>query len=641
MCGIAGFLKLRNQNKVSIDDLKKMISKLSHRGPDFEDCWQENNVYLAHSRLSIIDISKKGHQPMASHSGRYVITFNGEIYNFNLMKIKLQKEKRNIKWRGTSDTEVFLECIEHWGFEKALKMSRGMFAFSVWDKKNKNLTIARDRIGEKPLYYGKIDEKFVFSSELKSIKSVFKSNLTYSKNAMNMMLRYGYISAPLTIYKEVFKLQPGFLLTINKTGQYIKSTNWFNFASEVKKSKSNFKQYNEKKLHEILRIAVKEQMVSDVPIGCLLSGGVDSSLITSIMQEHSKNKINTFTIGFSDDHYNEATYAKKISKILNTQHHELYVKPKMAIDLISKLPKIYDEPFGDSSKIPTILVSQLASKNVKVCLSGDGGDELFGGYNRYIWSNIIFKLFKNSVYLKSLFSNLLSKISTDNWNEFYKIFSLLISQRFRVNNFGDKIHKISEVINFKSEEDLYIKLISQWRSDLPTNHNFNEILSFQKKLNWNKNVNFIENMMISDTLNYLPDDILVKVDRASMSTSLETRAPFLDIRVIKEAWGIPLNEKIKKKSGKLPLKNILSKYLPSELIDRPKQGFGVPIDTWLRTSLKDWAEDLLDQKKIENGLYFDSKAVRKIWQDHLTGKRNWQYPLWNILMLQSWIEDQN
>ena len=286
MCGIAGFLKLRNQNKVSIDDLKKMISKLSHRGPDFEDCWQEDNVYLAHSRLSIIDISKKGHQPMASHSGRYVITFNGEIYNFNLMKIKLQKEKRNIKWRGTSDTEVFLECIEHWGFEKALKMSRGMFAFSVWDKKNKNLTIARDRIGEKPLYYGKIDEKFVFSSELKSIKSVFKSNLTYSKNAMNMMLRYGYISAPLTIYKEVFKLQPGSLLTINKTGQYIKSTNWFNFASEVKKSKSNFKQYNEKKLHEILRIAVKEQMVSDVPIGCLLSGGVDSSLITSIMQEH-------------------------------------------------------------------------------------------------------------------------------------------------------------------------------------------------------------------------------------------------------------------------------------------------------------------------------------------------------------------
>ena len=547
MCGIAGFLKLRNQNKVSIDDLKKMISKLSHRGPDFEDCWQEDNVYLAHSRLSIIDISKKGHQPMASHSGRYVITFNGEIYNFNLMKIKLQKEKRNIKWRGTSDTEVFLECIEHWGFEKALKMSRGMFAFSVWDKKNKNLTIARDRIGEKPLYYGKIDEKFVFSSELKSINSVFKSNLTYSKNAMNMMLRYGYISAPLTIYKEVFKLQPGSLLTINKNGQYIKSTNWFNFASEVKKSKSNFKQYNEKKLHEILRIAVKEQMVSDVPIGCLLSGGVDSSLITSIMQEHSKNKINTFTIGFSDDHYNEATYAKKISKILNTQHHELYVKPKMAIDLISKLPKIYDEPFGDSSKIPTILVSQLASKNVKVCLSGDGGDELFGGYNRYIWSNIIFKLFKNSVYLKSLFSNLLSKISTDNWNEFYKIFSLLISQRFRVNNFGDKIHKISEVINFKSEEDLYIKLISQWRSDLPTNHNFNEILSFQKKLNWNKNVNFIENMMISDTLNYLPDDILVKVDRASMSTSLETRAPFLDISVIKEAWGIPLNEKIKRK----------------------------------------------------------------------------------------------
>ena len=578
---------------------------------------------------------------MTSHSGRFVITFNGEIYNFNFMKLKLQKEKRNIKWRGTSDTEVFLECIEHWGFEKTLKMSRGMFAFSVWDKKNKNLTIARDRIGEKPLYYGTINEKFVFSSELKSIRTVFKTSLTYSKDAMNMMLRYGYISAPFTIYKEIFKLQPGSLLIINKKGQCIKNTRWFNFVNEVKKSKSNFKQYNEKKLHDILRISVKEQMVSDVPIGCLLSGGIDSSLITSIMQEHSKNKINTFTIGFSEDHYNEATYARKISKILNTQHHELYIEPKMAIDLISKLPKIYDEPFGDSSKIPTILVSQLASKNVKVCLSGDGGDELFGGYNRYIWSNIIFKLFKNLGYLKSLFSNSLSKISTDNWNKFYKIFSLLILQRLRVNNFGDKIHKISEVINFKSEEDLYIKLISQWRSDLPTNHNFNEILSFKKKLNWNKNIDLIENMMITDTLNYLPDDILVKVDRASMSTGLETRTPFLDIRVIKKAWEIPLNEKIKNKSGKLPLKNILSKYLPNELINRPKQGFGVPIDSWLRTSLRDWAEDLLDEKKIEDGFYFDYKVVKRIWQDHLTGKRNWQYPLWNILMLQSWIEDQN
>ena len=641
MCGIAGFIKFKNnRNDLNEASLKAMVSKLSHRGPDFRDYWIKNNIFLGHTRLSIIDISKNGNQPMVSHSGRFVITFNGEIYNFKLLKIELEKQKKNIKWRGNSDTEIFLECIEFWGLNKTLTVARGMFAFAIWDEYKKQLSIARDRIGEKPLYYGKLNNLFIFSSELKSINSVLYNSLDFSENGMNMMMRFGYIPAPHTIYKNIFKLLPGNYITINNSNQIANTVKWFDLYNEVERSKKKSLNYNENNLHNILRLSVKEQLNSDVSIGSLLSGGIDSSLITAIMQEQSNQKIDTFTIGFYEDQYDEAKFARKISKILNTNHHELYIKPKMAMDIIPNLSNVYDEPFGDSSQIPTILVSKLAGKSVKVCLSGDGGDELFGGYNRYMWSNTIFNLFKHSPYFKKIFRITSSQLSPDNWNKLYKIISFALPKSLKVNNFGDKLYKISEIMNFETKLDLYIHLISQWRSNLPTNNNFDEVGDFKKKISWHENLNDFENLMLTDTLTYLPDDILVKVDRASMSCSLETRTPFLDIRVIQEAWKIPTKFKINNKIGKLPLKSILSSYLPQNLINRPKQGFALPIDNWLRTSLKDWAEELLKKKKLEDNQYFDSELIRNIWNEHLTEKRNWQYPIWNILMLQSWIEKQ-
>ena len=641
MCGIAGFIKSKKENGLNQKTLMMMLKKLDHRGPDFKDYWIERNVFLGHTRLSIIDVSEKGNQPMVSHSGRFVIIFNGEIYNFKDLKLKLEKQKKIINWNGNSDTEVFLECIDFWGLTNALKLARGMFAFSIWDKKTKLLTLARDSIGEKPIYYGSFTNIFVFSSELKAIKSGFKKYLTHSKNEMNMMLRFGYVPSPKTIYKNVFKLLPGHAISINEETKIVKQIKWFDLQEEINKSRQKTINYNENKLHNVLRSAVKEQMNSDVPLGCLLSGGVDSSLITALMQEQSINKINTFTIGFTEDLYDEAKYAKEISRKLNTNHHELYVDSKTALDIIPKLPIIYDEPFGDSSQIPTILVSQLAGSYVKVCLSGDGGDELFGGYNRHIWSETIFNLLNDSIILQKLIKNIFLRLSPNNWNKFYKALSFLLPNALKVNNFGEKLYKILEVANFNSKEDLYIKLISQIRSDLPINHQYDEVEFFKNKINWSNEFSYLENLMLSDTLNYLPDDILVKVDRASMSCSLETRAPFLDLRVVKEAWQIPIEKKINKKSGKLPLKNILNKYLPQELIKRPKQGFALPIDTWLRTSLREWAENLLDDKTLEENLYFDPKAVKEIWKDHLIERRNWQYPIWNILMLQSWIENQN
>lgn len=641
MCGIAGFIKFKNNSDgLNETSLKIMVSQLSHRGPDFKDYWIRRNIFFGHTRLSIIDISKNGNQPMLSHSGRFVLVFNGEIYNFKNLKKEIENQKKNVKWRGNSDTEVFLECIEFWGLRKTLNKSRGMFAFAIWDQKEKKITVARDRIGEKPLYFSQLNNSFVFSSELKAIKSVLNNFLVNHENAMNMMMRFGYIPAPYTIYKNVFKLLPGTFISVDKSNQIIDKVKWFDLSEEIDRSKNMSKEYDEENLHNVLRLSVKEQLNSDVPIGCLLSGGVDSSLITAVMQEQSSQKINTFTIGFDEDQYDEAKYARNISKMLNTNHHELYVKPQMAMDIIPDLSTIYDEPFGDSSQIPTILVSKLASKSVKVCLSGDGGDELFGGYNRYLWSNTIFNLFKYVPYLKNIFKITSSQLSPDNWNKIYKIISYFISNNLKVNNFGDKLYKISEIMNFENKVDLYIQLISQWRSNLPTNNQFNEIEFFKKKISWSENLTYFENLMRTDTLTYLPDDILVKVDRASMSCSLETRAPFLDVRLIQAAWKIPSRNKIKNKIGKLPLKRILNKYLPDNLINRPKQGFALPIDTWLRTSLKDWAEELLQKKKLEENQYYDSKLIRKIWKEHLTEERNWQYPIWNILMLQSWIENQ-
>ena len=641
MCGITGFLKFKYTKSIDFNktDLIEMTNSLTHRGPDNQDIWIENNVFLGHTRLSILDLSRHGDQPMISKSKRYVISFNGEIYNYKELKKKLLC--KNIKWKGNSDTEVFLECIEVFGIKKTLNLSRGMFAFALWDKKKKQLTLARDRVGEKPLYYGSIKGHFVFSSELKAIKCLRKYGLEKCPDAMNLMLRFGYIPAPYCIYKNIFKLHPGNMIIINENKFYNAPVKWWDDNNIFKRNNlDNNPEPQEIDLHKVLKDAVKEQMVSDVPIGALLSGGIDSSLIVSLMQAQSSEKINTFTIGFLESDYNEAQYAKEVSKVLGTQHHELYVSPKQAIDLIPKIPNIYDEPFGDSSQIPTLLISELTSNHVKVCLTGDGGDELFGGYNRYLWANQILKIFDNiPKSLRNLISSSCYFLSAEDWTKLFNIIYRSLPFNTKINNIGDKIHKMGELINYENKEDLYFKMISQWRSEIPSSHQFNTASFFNKMTDWNKNLTYIDNMMKIDIKTYLPDDILVKVDRASMSYGLETRVPFLDSRVIEMAWQMPLNKMIIEKRGKMPLRNILKKYIPENLIERPKQGFSIPIDVWLRGSLKEWAENLLDEKKLKDTDFFNSSLIRKRWDEHLNGKHNWHAPLWNVLMMQAWLEN--
>ena len=639
MCGITGFLKLSKTIAADFNEghIIQMTQALSHRGPDHNNIWTEDNIFLGHTRLSILDLSSKGNQPLMSKSKRHVIIFNGEIYNFKELKSKLNL---SIKWKGNSDTEVFCECIEKLGIKKTLNLSRGMFAFAIWDRVKKKLTLGRDRIGEKPIYYGFLKGQFIFASELKSIKVMKKYGLDIDNEAMNLMIKFGYIPSPYSIYKNIFKLEPGTMLEISNYKKQQKISQWWtnNLVFNQTKSKQNANILDQQ-LHETLKLAVKEQMVSDAPIGAFLSGGIDSSLIVSLMQEQSIKKINTFTIGFSEAEYDEAKYAKQVSKIIGTNHNEFYVSAKDTINLIEKIPYVYDEPFADSSQIPTMLISNLTSKHVKVCLSGDGGDELFGGYNRYLWSNLIINKLNNvPLKIRNFIAMSCHSISPDMYTKMFNLISHLFSPNLRFPNAGDKIHKFADLIKFNSKEDLYLKMISQWQEPISSSSSEKINIIFDKIKNWDNNISNIENMMNIDLNMYLPDDILVKIDRAAMSCGLETRVPFLDKRVVELAWKIPLNQKIINKKGKMPLRKILRKYIPQELIERPKQGFGVPIGHWLRGPLKEWANDLLDQKKLKNHSFLNDDLIIKRWNEHLSGKRNWHYPLWNVLMLQSWLE---
>ena len=649
MCGISGFF---SKSPKKFDDIiTKMNFAQVHRGPDDTGYWHDKNagVSFGHQRLSIIDLSKAGHQPMQSYSGRYVLTYNGEIYNHLEIRKELNRINSNIKWLSNSDTETLLESLEYWGVEVALKKLDGMFAFGVWDKKNHCLTLARDRIGEKPLYFGwqnKGDNKvFLFGSELKALKAHPDFSGEISRDSIALQLRYNYIPDPYSIYKDIYKLLPGHYLQLseshlNKNLLSSQKPYWSSFQIAIN-GKENFLNTSDteikKELEQHLQSSIKKQMISDVPLGAFLSGGIDSSTVVALMQSQSNRPINTFTIGFSENDYNEAVYAKKIAQHLGTNHTELYVSSKTAMDVIPKLPSIYDEPFSDSSQIPTFLVSQLAAQNVKVALSGDGGDELFCGYNRYTISKKFWNILRLTplVFRKILASGIQS-ISTQNWNKILKLLPGLNQHT----NLGDKIHKGANALNAKTIFELYHKLCSHWQNPTEVVINSEELDTLLNKSNPEiKKLNSQEQMMALDLITYLPNDILVKVDRAAMSSSLETRVPFLDHKLIEYVWKIPHSLKFRDGQGKWILKEILSQYVPKNLTERPKMGFGVPIDTWLRGPLKDWAENLLNEKRLQEEGYFNSKLVRHKWNEHLSGKRNWQYDLWDVLMFQAWIDE--
>lgn len=661
MCGLAGFVDktpvLRGADWPAV--LEKMGDAIRYRGPDDAGIWTdtEAGVGLVHRRLSVIDVSAAGHQPMVSATERYVLTLNGEIYNHRGLRAELEgsfasDENRPILWRGHSDTEILLAGIQIWGIEATLKKVVGMFAFALWDRAERILYLARDRLGEKPLYYGWQKGVFLFGSELKALKRHPSFEGEIDRNALTSLLRYCYVAAPNSIYKDIYKLPAGTFLRLN-SGNARFSTEplpdpvpYWSLATVAASGRDEPFSGSDREAVSALEARLKEsiglQMVADVPLGAFLSGGVDSSTVVALMQAQSTRPVKTFTIGFHETEYNEAVHAKNVAAHLGTDHTELYVTPKEAMDVIPRLPTLYDEPFADSSQIPTFLVSQLARQHVTVSLSGDGGDELFGGYNRYFWATRLWGKHRTLTKpIRATLAGILKSVSPAKWDAVFTNLSGVIPAAWSYNNPGDKLHKLAETLGLKSSDELYHRLLSHWDHPTEVVINSAEPATIISDCVDQKNLpDFESRMMYLDTLHYLPDDILVKVDRAAMAVSLETRVPFLDHRVVEFAWQLPVSMKVRQGQGKWILRQVLDKYVPRELIERPKMGFGVPIDSWLRGPLREWAEGLLDDSRLRREGFFHPEPIRRKWKEHLSGRANWQYYLWDVLMFQAWLESE-
>ena len=646
MCGFAGILG----RSANAETIRKMSSVILHRGPDDSGIWFDPSarLALAHRRLSIVDTSSAGKQPMHSHCRRYVIVFNGEIYNHQALRKALESSCQFLSnWSGHSDTETLLACITNWGIEKTLKETIGMFAFALWDSQSRNITLARDRMGEKPLYYGVVNGSLVFASELKSIKALPGFSAEIDRESLALQLRYSYIPDPNSIFRDIKKLTPGSWLTLsanqlpfdNNLNEPVRYWSALDIARSGTQQQLHFSSDSEAidALDKHLRQAVGLQMTADVPLGEFLSGGIDSSAVVSLMQAQRTRPVKTFSIGFHESSFNEAPFAKAIAKHLKTEHTELYVSAADALAIIPKLPLIYDEPFSDPSQIPTYLLAQMCRSKVKVSLSGDGGDELFGGYSRYILAE---KIWRNIELIPMLFRKIIASTilsaSPSKWDYLFRLLKV-IPGFDSLNLTGDKIHKGAGVIASNSEINLYRSLVSHW--DGPANLLYGASAPDSLLTNpWPDLPSLTEQMMAFDTTSYLPGDILTKLDRAAMAVSLETRVPLLDHRLVEFAWKLPMKYKVRNGQGKWLLRQMLYNYIPRSLVDRPKMGFGVPIDSWLRGPLKDWAEDLLDESRLKRQGYLNPAPIRKKWSEHLSGRRNWQYHLWDVLMFQAWHE---
>ena len=651
MCGIAGFIGYRDLQTDAVHAVARRMGKaILHRGPDDSGVWGDDKaqVLLVHRRHSILEVSPAGHQPMVSTSGRFVIVFNGEIYNHQMLRQELEQHpsRKGSSWRGHSDTETLLAGIDAWGLEQTLQRTTGMFALALWDKKDQELTLARDRMGEKPLYYGWQRGVFIFGSELKALKAhpAFKGDI--DRDAIALQMRHSYIPAPYTIYRGICKLLPGHYVKIKATGeeQGSEPQSYWSLPQVVERGQSNLYTGSEAEaidaLDTLLRSSVAQQMVADVPLGAFLSGGIDSSTIVAMMQSQSSRPVKTFTIGFNEAGYNEAVHAKAVAQHLKTEHTELYVTPQQAMEVVPKLPALYDEPFSDVSQIPTFLVSEMTREHVTVSLSGDAGDELFGGYNRYVktqrWWGAISRI---PVPLRHVLMFNLRMLSPNAWNWVGENISRITESGDRWFNLGDLVSKLAGVLAVRTDSELYRNFVTNWPdpASLVINGVEPPTQITDPKLQLSGS---IEQMMALDSVSYLPDDILCKVDRAAMGVSLETRVPMLDHRIVDFAWQLPMDMKIRNGQGKWILRQVLYKYVPKELIERPKKGFGVPIDSWLRGPLRDWAECLLDESRLSQEGYFNPAPIREKWTEHLSGRRNWQYLLWDVLMFQSWLEEQ-
>lgn len=632
MCGIAGILSASERTDAI---MRKMTDAISHRGPDADGLWHGQGISLGHRRLSILDLSQAGAQPMTSRSGRYVIVYNGEIYNHLALR-----ERLTGPWQGHSDTETILALIEQVGFESALTQLVGMFAIALWDVKESRLHLARDRMGEKPLYYGWAGQDIVFASELKAITAHPRAQKVLSQEAIFHYMRYSYVPAPLSIYEGIFKLKPGQHICFDQESLRYHSLpephTYWSYQQAVSSGRAALFEGSDDEakslFHDTLSQAVKGQMISDVPLGCFLSGGIDSSLIASVMQAQSSKKVKSFSIGFKEAGFNEAAHAKDVAAHLGLDHHEAYVSEQDALSVIPKLPHIYCEPFADASQIPTYLVSQLAKTHITVALSGDGGDELMGGYNRYSWALKLAKIQTYTPSALSLMAGHMIEAMPAPWLHHLTGFA---PQLNKVTDRGLKAHKFAHMLKAKDFQSLYQQLVSQWAQPQDALSSADVFADRSADLS-SLSLGPVDYMMAQDSLTYLPDDILVKVDRAAMANSLEGRIPFLDHRLIELSWHMPLSIKIREGKGKWLLRSLLYDYVPKQLVDRPKAGFAVPLAKWLRGDLREWAESLLDEQALNATGLFDAKKLRAVWQAHLSGQHDYQYQLWGPLMLLAW-----
>jgi asparagine synthase (glutamine-hydrolysing) len=656
MCGIAGLWSLGGHfsSEQCGAAVRRMTRSLTHRGPDDEGYFEhpEAGLYLGHRRLSIVDLTQEGHQPMASPSGRYVTVFNGEIFNHHRLRPEL--ERCGFTFRGHSDTEVLLAAIEHWGLLGAVERFVGMFALALWDRTTHSLTLVRDRLGIKPLYYGWAGGHFVFGSELKALRQAMRFGNRIQRDAIALFTRHNYIPEPWSIYEGIYKLTPGTWVSLDSAavqrphsfGELMNRTTTYWSAKAVVERGCDARLATDiggatEKLEALLRDAVGLRMEADVPLGAFLSGGVDSSTVVALMQAQSSRPVKTFSIGFNEADFDEAPYARAVAAHLGTDHTEMYVTSREAMEVIPKMAGMYDEPFSDQSQIPTYLVSQLARRHVTVSLSGDGGDELFTGYDRYFVAERLWNQLGRlpGPIRWSLAQGLRGMPGPS--AALMEVLGPLLPRRWRLKNPRDKVARLAELLSARSPALLYKLLVSHWSEPAMLVREATEALSPLTDPARQATIQSdMERMMYTDLISYLPGDILTKVDRASMAVGLEARVPLLDHRVVELAWQLPMTLKVDHGKGKWILRQILFKYVPRELIERPKKGFGIPVGSWLRGPLRDWAESLLDERRLKTEGYLEPGPIRSMWSNHLSGRVDEQYRLWDVLMFQAWLEHE-
>jgi asparagine synthase (glutamine-hydrolysing) len=648
MCGIAGFLDPRgSSDRATLETTARAMARaIAHRGPDDEGAWADPDagIALGHRRLAVVDLSPEGHQPMASASGRYVIAFNGEVYNHAAIRAEIESAGDAPRWRGHSDTEAMLAAIERWGVDGALARFNGMFAFALWDRATRTLHLARDRMGEKPLYYGEVAGRFVFGSEMKALRALPGFDRPVDREALALYLRFAYVPSPRSIHAGIAKLPPATRAEVRvaESGRIGVATHRYwdldavaragrtaPFAGDAAEARAE--------LSRRLELSVGLRMVADVPVGAFLSGGVDSSLVVAVMQKLSARPVRTFTIGFDDPAYDEAPFARDVARHLGTDHTEVYVGGREALDVVPMLPRMYDEPFADPSQVPTFLVSRIARAHVTVSLSGDAGDELFAGYERYVRSERLARL---PAALRRAGGALLSASSPARAGALLDAAQRALPRRLRFARPAEKLAKLAPVLGAADARTLYEGLVTQWRgAPVPASARAEAAAPGLLSAIGGPALDYASWMMLADQHTYLPDDILVKVDRAAMAVALETRVPLLDHDLVAWAWSLPLHLKLREGRGKFLLRTLLDEHVPRALIDRPKRGFAVPLAAWLRGPLRDWAAQLLDPVRLAKEGYLDAERVGRLWRDHLAGLRDAQDELWTVLCFEAWIAD--